>query len=320
MLRIALRRLGISIPMLFIVSVLSFVLAALLPGSSAASILGPEATPDQISALQHQLGLDQPLWEQYRNWLSGAVRGDFGTSVITGQSVSGELDQHFGVTLMLIIGTVVLSVLLGVFLGVFSAVRGGKLAATIDWLSVVGLAVPNFWLALTLISVFAVALKWFPATGFVLSGTSLSDSMTSLVLPVVTLSAVGITGIAKQTRDAMLSVLKSEYVASLRGAGLGEVQIIWKHALRNAAAPIATQVGLFSVGLLGGTVLIEQIFVLPGLGGLAVSSAQQHDLPTLQAVVLLFTVVVVVMNLAVDLVVGWLNPRSRMEHSRARTH
>lgn len=320
MLRIALHRLAISVPMLVIVSVLSFVLAALLPGNSASSILGPDATPEQITALQHQLGLDRPLWEQYWNWLSGAVRGDFGTSLITGQSVSAELNQHIGVTLMLIVGTVVVSVLLGVLLGLVSAVRGGRLAVAIDWLSVVGLAVPNFWLALTLISIFAVALKWFPATGFVPIGTSVGDSLISLVLPVVTLSAVGVTGIAKQTRDALLSVLRSEYVTSLRGAGLSEPQIIWKHALRNSAAPIATQVGLFSVGLLGGAVLIEQIFVLPGLGGLAVSSAQQHDLPTLQAVVLLFTVVVVVMNLAVDLVVGWLNPRSRVERSAARAH
>jgi peptide/nickel transport system permease protein len=317
MLRTVIHRVAISIPLLFAVSIISFVLLALLPGNAATTILGPNSTSAEIASLEHQLGLNQPLFSQYLHWLAQAVQGNLGTSIISGQAVTTEISQHIQVTAFLILGSLIISAAIGIALGVFSAVLGGRLATLIDGLSTLGLAIPNFWLAIILVEIFAVDLGWFPANGYTPVAVSPSSAIASLVLPTITLSVVGITGIAKQTRDAMLDVLRREFVVTLRAAGVSERRIIWKHALRNAAAPIVTVTGLFTIGLLGGTVLVEEIFVLPGLGGLAVSGAEQHDLPTLQAVVLLFTMIVIGINLITDLAVGWLNPRSRTRRRMA---
>jgi peptide/nickel transport system permease protein len=312
MLRLILRRLAISVPLVFLVSLLTFLLQSLAPGDTARAILGTNYTPEGYAQLREQLGLDQPVFVQYWHWLGHAIRGDFGVSPISGLGVGAEIVSRMGVTLSLIIGATVVSALLGLSLGVLSAVRGGRLGKLVDALSLAGFAVPNFWLGLVLITVLAVAIRAFPATGYVPLSASPSEWVASLVLPIATLAVHGAAVVAKQTRDAMSDALSREYVFALRANGASEWSIVLRHALRNAAIPVVTVVGLLFVGLLNGTVLVEGVFAMPGLGGLAVQATTQHDLPMIQGVAVTFTLIVVLVNLTVDLAYGWLNPKVRV--------
>ena len=311
MLRLILRRLLISVPLVFLVSLLTFLLQALAPGDTARTILGNTYTPEGYAQLRQQLGLDEPLLTQYWHWLSGALHGDLGVSPISGLDVGEQITTRLGVTLSLIVWCTVLAAVVGVTLGVVSAVRGGALGRLVDALSLVGFAVPVFWFGLVLVTVFAVTLRLLPATGYVDPATSLSGWAQSMVLPVVALALAPAAVIAKQTRDGMLDALGRDFVHSLRANGASERSIVFRHALRNAAIPVVTVIGLVFVGMLTGTVLVESVFAMPGLGGLAVQSTVQHDLPMIQGVAVTFTVVVVLVNLLVDIAYGWLNPKVR---------
>ncbi|NDE25685.1 MAG: ABC transporter permease [Betaproteobacteria bacterium] len=197
-------------------------------------------------------------------------------------------------------------------LGVASALKGGWVGRAIDAFSLVGLIFPSFWLALVLISFFAVSLRWLPATGYVFFSESPKDWALSLVLPIFSVAMYSITSIAKQTRDAMNDVMGRDFVRALRACGLPERSVIWKHALRNAALPVVTVLGLVMIGAISGTVFVERVFVLPGLGSLAVSAALNKDILLLQGVTLYFTLMTVAINLLVDLSYGWLNPKVRV--------
>lgn len=306
-----LKRLAFGIPLIFVVSVVTFGLEALAPGDAARVVAGPNATTEQYAAVRQQLGLDRSLPAQYWNWLSHAVHGDLGRSILSGQPVSRLLNQRLAVTLSLILLATLLAAVVGIALGALSAYRRRAIGKAIDVVSLLGLAVPNYWLALLLVAVFAVKVRLFPAVGYVDLATSPAEWARSLVLPVVALAAGGAAGIAKQTRDAMITTLNRDFVVAHRADGVPERSLVFRHALRNSAAPILSMIGLFFVGSLGGTVLIEQVFSLPGLGGLAVSSASQHDLPVLQGIAVYFTVLVVAVNLLLDLLYGWLNPKAR---------
>ncbi len=190
--------------------------------------------------------------------------------------------------------------------------RRGVLGRFTDVLSLGGLAVPAFWLGLVLVSVFAVKLRWFPANGYTPFSAGPSAWLKSITLPILALFVGGVATVAKQTRNAMSEVLDSEFIRNLRANGLPRRSIIFRHALRNAAIPVVTILGLGFVGLLGGTIFIEQLFVLPGIGSLAVSSVQSHDLPVVQGVVIYFVLIVVLVNLLIDLLYGWLNPKARL--------
>ena len=312
MLRLVVHRLLISIPLMILVSLLTFLLQALTPGDTARTLLGNNYTPEGYAQLRTQLGLDQPLLEQYWNWLSGALHGDLGTSPVSGLSVRAEIMSRLGVTLSLILCTVVVVAVIGVAVGVLSAVRGGLLGRVVDVLSLLGFALPAFWLGLVLVTVLAVAVPLLPATGYVSLSSSPSEWLRSLILPVSALALNGIAVIAKQTRGEMIDALSKEFVHNMRANGASEVSIIFRHALRNAAIPVVTVLGLLLVSLLSGTVLVESVFAMPGLGGLAVQSTTQHDLPMVQGVVVTFTLIVVVANLVVDLAYGWLNPKVRV--------
>jgi len=309
--RLVMRWLFTAVPLVFGVSVLTFVLASLVPGDAARSILGINANPEQYEALRKQLKLDQPLWTQYWHWLSRAVHGDFGRSIQSSDAVGHELTTRLAVTLSLVGGAVLVSVVVGVALGVASALRGGVLGRVVDVASLLGLAVPSYWLGLVFVTLFAVKLQIFPATGY----TSLGDSpvrwFEGLVLPVLTLGLAGTAPIAKQTRDGVLSELGKEYVTVLRARGLSERAIVFKHVLRNAATPVLSVAGLVVVGLFGGAVLAETVFVMPGLGGLAVTATATHDLPVIQGVAVVFTLLVVVVNLLVEIGYAALNPKVR---------
>lgn len=309
MIQMAVRRLLLSVPLLFIVSVLTFGLVALMPGNPALQILGGNATPAAVAALDKQLGLSEPLPVQYWQWLVRAVHGDLGASLFTSQPVVSDLNSRIGVTLTIVIGATIVSTLLGVALGIVSAIRGGWLGRLTDVVSLVGFAVPNFWLGLILITIFGVNLGWLPASGFVPFGTSPLSWLESVVLPVIALAAVGVTGVAKQTRDSLRDVLGREFITALRAEGASERSIILRHGLKNAALPVITMMGLFFVGTLGGAVLVEQVFGLPGIGALAVQATSTHDLPVIQGVVIYFTIVVIILNLILDLGYGVLNPK-----------
>jgi peptide/nickel transport system permease protein len=306
------RRLWLSVPLLFGVSILTFVLESLTPGSPAAAILGTPATPETTAALSRQLGLNQPIYDQYWHWLERVLHGDLGRSILTQEPVTSLLDSRLSVTLSLIVGTVLVSSTIGIALGVASALRGGVLGRAVDALSLTGLAVPSFWLGYLLVLAFAIALPIFPATGYVAIGDSSVDWLRSLVLPVVALSVGGSSIIAKQTRDAMLDVLQREFIRALRARGVSQRSIVFKHALRNALPNVVTLIGLFVVSLLLGTTLIESVFALPGLGSEVVLATSQHDLPVIEGVALYFTLIVVVVFVLVDSICAWLDPKLRL--------
>jgi peptide/nickel transport system permease protein len=307
--RLLARRIALGVVLVFVVSALTFVLVSLTPGNAADDILGFTATRAQYASLTHQLGLNLPLYEQYAHWAGHALTGNLGTSVFTGQSVTQALDQRLPVTLSLMLGSLLVSVVVGVAVGVVSAVRGGIVGRGADALSLVGFSLPNFWVGAIFISLFAVRYRWFPAIGYVSFGQSPFEWLRSIVLPVAALSLGGIAAIAKQTREAMLEALGSEYVRGARANGIRRRSIVFRHALKNAAGRVVTVVGVQAVGLLGGTVLIENVFSIPGLGSLVVTGTVQHDLPVVEGTVVYFTIIVIVVNLMVDVVYSWLNPR-----------
>jgi len=309
--RVVIRRLVTTIPLLLIVSAVSFVLVAITPGDAAREILGVEASSEQYQSLRHALGLDEPLYTQYWDWLKHAVHGDLGTSLITSEPVTTVIGQRLPVTLSLIAGALLVTLIAGVAIGVFSAVRGGAAGRIVDSFALVGYALPSFWVGATLIALFAVRLRWFPATGYVPFADSPHDWLLALVLPVTALALHGIAAVAKQTREAMLDALSSEYIRMAWARGLAPNSIFFRHALRNAAMRIVTVLGIQFVSLLGGTVFVEVVFALPGLGNLAVTAATQHDIPVLQGLVVYFTIIVVIVNLAIDVAYIALDPRVR---------
>jgi peptide/nickel transport system permease protein len=308
-LAVGLRRLVLAVPLLLVVSALSFVIVSLTPGDAAQEILGTNAPPGSLAKLRQELGLNLPIYEQYWRWLTHALHGDLGQSLYSGQSVAQLIAPRLPVTLSLIGLSLLAILVVGVCLGVFSAVRGGVAGRVVDTVSLIGFSVPSYWAGAVLIAIFAVTFRWLPATGYVALSESSGQWIRSLILPVVALSMNGVAAVAKQTREAMLDVLGSEYIRMARANGIPEHSLIFRHALKNAAIRTVTILGIQAVGLLGGTVLVESVFALPGLGGFAVTAAMEHDLPAVQGVVVYFTLIVVVVNLLIDLSYAWLNPR-----------
>ena len=248
---------------------------------------------------------------QYWHWLSRLLHGSLGTDLFSGQPVTQALNGRLGASLSMIIGTVIVSAVAGVAIGVLGAVRGGLSGRFADVASLFGLAAPNFWLALVLVELLAVQVRIFPATGYTPFGQDPVQWLRSIVLPILTLSIGASAFVARQTHDAMADVLSRDFVTALRARGLSTRSIIYKHALRNAAIPVVTVLGLLFISLLGGTVLIENVFSIPGLGQEAVAASGTHDLPMIEGVAFYFTVVVVVVNLLVELSYRRLNPKVR---------
>jgi len=308
------RWLASSLVMLFAITALTFVLASMAPGDAARAILSSQSgsyTVRQYQQMRHALGIDQPLLVQYWHWLDGVAHGNLGTDLFSGQPVAQELNARLAPSLSLIIGTVLVAGVTGVSLGIISALRGGVPGRTVDAISLLGLAIPSFWLALALVEFLAVQIRLFPATGYTPLNASPAGWLRGITLPVITLSAGAVAFIAKQTRDSLAEVMSREFIVMLRARGLSRRSVVLRHALRNAAIPVVTVLGLLLVGLLGGTVLIEDVFAIPGLGQQAVTAAGSHDLPVIVGVAFYFTVIVVIANLLVDLSYRVLNPRVR---------
>jgi peptide/nickel transport system permease protein len=304
-------RLISSIVLVFVVSALTFLLMSLLPTDAARVILGTSATPASYEKLRAQLGLNEPLYLQYWNYITAAFHGNLGTSIFTGEPVEQSLLQRLPVTLSLLVPSIILCTIVGVALGIASSATKGVVRRAIDVLSLVGSSLPGFWLALVLVTVFAVAVPLFPATGYIPFAQDPGGWTSSLVLPVIALSVAGIAGIAKITRDGMLETLSQDYIRTLQAAGVSRTRIIFKHALRNASIPVSTVVGLVFIGSLSGSIFVENVFVLPGLGSLAVTATSQSDIPVIQGVALVFTLIVIVINILVDLSYIALNPKGR---------
>jgi peptide/nickel transport system permease protein len=305
------RRLLLAIPLLFVVSVLSFVLVSATPGDATTQILGVEAPPEAYAKLRSELGLDQPLYEQYSRWVGDALQGDLGSSLFSGEHVTTTIADRLPVTLSLVIASLLVISVVGVGLGVFGAVHGGVTGRIVDGLSLVGFALPGFWVGAVLIALFAVELAWLPAVGYVPLSESPSAWARSLALPVVALALHSVAVLAKQTREAMLDALASEHVRMAWANGIPPRYIHYRLALKNAAPRVVTIIGLQTVGLLVGTVFIEHVFALPGLGSALVSSTNQGDLPVVQGITVFFALIIVVVNLLVDLTYSLLDPRVR---------
>ncbi|MGY1495777.1 ABC transporter permease [Streptomyces sp. QTS52] len=309
---IILRRLALSIPLLVVVSAITSLLESFVPGDPARTVLGVNGTKEQYDALRAALHLDKPFVEQYWLYLRDILHGDFGSSLFSGESVLGMVEQRLPVTLTLVIGATVLSTLVGVLLGVYSATRGRFSRRLTDVVSLLGSALPNFWLALMLVSLFAVKFPIFPATGYTPFAQSPGQWANGLVLPVIALSIGGVALIAKITRDAMLTTLGLDHIRTLRASGVRPASIVWKHALRGCGLPVATAIGLTMIAYIPGTILVENIFTLPGLGTTVVDATNQHDLPVVQGAAIIFTMLVIAVNLLVDVLYSLLNPKVRV--------
>ncbi|MEV8311131.1 ABC transporter permease [Streptomyces flavidovirens] len=310
-LRLVVRRLLSSTPLLFLVSALTFVLVSLVPGDPARTIVGQHATVDQYNAVRAQLGLDEPLPVQYWDWLARVFHGDLGSSLFSSEPVTAVLNSRLPVSLSLIVAGTVVSGILGVSLGLLTARRGGFLVKIVDGLSLVGLAVPAFWFALVLIAIWSVKLRWFPVTGYVPFSDDPAQWGRSLVLPVVSLSLGAVAIIAKQTRDSVLDTLGRDFIRVMQANGFSQRSILYRHVLRNAALPVVTVLGVVLISLLATAVFVETVFAMPGLGLLTQQATIQHDIPVIQGAVLYITVLVVLVNLLVDLAYRQLDPRVR---------
>lgn len=312
MLPVLLRRLAAVIPTVLFGSILIFGLVQVIPGGAAEAVAGADATPEMVATINHQMGLDRPLPVQFGDWLYGVVQGDFGRSLLDNRSVGEDIADRLPLTVELAASALVAALLIGIPLGVISAVhRRGRVGAAITGLSGLGLAMPEFWLAMLAVDLFALRLGWLPATGIPPIGDGLTDHVLALVLPSLTLASGAAAIIVRFTRNGMIEALRSPYIRTAWALGLPRWQILTRFALRNALVPVVTVVGIVAGGLLGGAVLVEQVFVIPGLGALLVTGVLQKDYPTVQSVALVLTVAVVLINLLVDMACAVIDPRTR---------
>jgi len=305
------RRLVLMVPLLLVVSFAVFCLQILIPGDAGIALAGGDnATPERIATVRDQLGLDDPFVVQYGRWLGGAVQGDLGTSLETGESVTALVKRRLPVTLAVAGSALLFAVIVSSIAGIVSGLRPGGWVDRIALLgSSLGIAIPGFWLAMIFISAFAVERRWFPALGY----SSFSDGPVEwarhLVLPAVALGSLAAASQTRQIRGALLDVLDTNYVRTGWAKGGSPRWVVGKHALKNAAIPAVTVLGLQTSSLLGGTVIVEQIFAIPGMGTALIRAIQSQDLPVVQGFVVFFVVINTTINLLVDLTYGYLDPR-----------
>jgi len=278
----------------------------------ARRILGQNATEELVAQKAAELGLDRPLTAQYWDWLTSALTGDLGRSWFNGQLVSVSLSGRLSVSLSLVIGATLISAVLAIALGVVAARRGGWVDAVVQFISVIGFAIPGFLIALYLVLIFAINLHWFKATGYIPITQSFSGWLASVTLPIAALAIGAIAAVAQQVRGSVVDAMSRDYVRTLRSRGLSSNSVIYKHVLRNAGGPALAVLAVQFIGLLGGAVIVEQVFALPGMGQLTVSATTQGDIPVVMGVVIAFAVIVLIVNLLIDLAQAALNPKVRL--------
>jgi peptide/nickel transport system permease protein len=313
MLRYIGRRCFSMIFVLFGVSLLVFMMVHLIPGDPALMVAGMEASEEQVEKIRESLGLDRPYHIQYLDYMSQALMGDMGRSIHSRKPVAALIREFFPVTFELTTASIAIASLIGIMVGVVSAVRQYSL---FDYLSMVwaltGISMPIFWIGLLLMWFFSIYLGWLPTGGWDQRFWSL-NGLRHAVLPVLTLSGISVAMIARLTRSTMLEVIRQDYITTARAKGVREVYVIYLHALRNALIPVVTYMGLQYGILLGGAVVTEQIFSIPGIGRLLVQAVYDRDYPVIQGCILFIAMIFIIINLVVDLLYGLLDPRIRYE-------
>lgn len=301
-----LRLLGL-VPTMLLVTVCVFFFVHLLPGDPAQLAAGPEADEETVRMVRERLGLDRPLPEQFVLFVKKTVTGDFGISIRSQRPVINEVADRFGPTLLLTVAAMAWAVVFGLLIGIVSAVKRGRWPDRLGMaFAVSGISMPPFALGILLMEVFSVLLGWFPTVG--------AESWRHYVLPSITLGAGVAAVMARFTRSALIEVLSEDYVRTARAKGLPARQVLSRHALRNALIPVVTMMGLQFGFLLGGSIVVEKVFNWPGMGRLLVDAVEMRDYPVMQTCVLLFSMEFLLINLAVDLLYGWLNPSIRYGH------
>jgi peptide/nickel transport system permease protein len=309
-----LRRLVQSVIVFFLITILIFMVMRLLPGDPIFMIISRSAaqtaTEMQLDVLRHEYGLDRPMFVQYFDWLGGVFHGDFGVSILTNTDVRQELFHRLPITLHLGILALIISFVFGIPAGVICAVRRGTWIDTVvTSLANIGITIPVFWLGVVLIYFFALKLGWLPVFGYTSPFTDFWLNTRQIIMPVFCLAVTSVAVIARQARSSMLEVMRQDYIRTAWSKGLKEQGVIIKHGLKNSLIPVVVLIGLGLSGIVGGSVLIETVFAVPGMGRLAVEAMGNSDYPVIQGVVLIFAVMVLLTNLIVDLSYGWLDPR-----------
>lgn len=299
-----------AIPVLFVVSLVTFLIIWLVPGDVASQIAGPSATADELEAIRQRLGIDRPIWERGLAWYGNLLRGDLGESYILNRSVLDAVLERLPVTLSLAFLSLLLSVLIGIMFGVIAATGHNTWIdqATMT-VALIGLSLPDFWFGLVLIFFFAVELGWLPTGGFVPFSEDPLGWLRSMTLPALTLAFTQMGVIARMVRSSMLEEQSQDYVRTARAKGLPTRMVVFKHTLRNALIPVVTLIGIMTGLLLGGAVVIEVVYSLPGVGRLIVGAIQSRDYPIVQGGLLMTAAVFVFVNIAVDILYGLIDPR-----------
>ena len=312
------RRLIHAAVVVVIVSVIIFIIIRLLPGDPIIMLInqnmGASFTPEQIDAMRHEFGLDQPVIIQYFKWFGNALHGDFGISIINRFNVAQEIANRLPVTLMLGLTSFVIGLVVGPILGIISAVRRGKIIdSVVTVLSNIGITAPQFWVGILLIFFFGLKLGILPIYGYTLPWNDFVLSFKQSIMPVIVLAMFPLASSARQMRSSMLEVLHEDYIRTAWAKGLKEKQVIIKHAFKNSLMPVVTLQGLLLRNIVGGSVIVETVFVIPGMGKFMIDSMLSHDYTCVQATALVMILVVVISNLIVDLSYGWLDPRIQYE-------
>ena len=305
------RRLALAVLTVRAAVLISFLLVHATPGSPGAIKAGASGTAAQIAQYNHELGWDLPLWRQFVDYLADLLRLDFGTSLIDSKDIGADLAARLPVTASIAIFATLLSGVVGIVLGVTAAVRGGRLGRLITSSSGIALSLPAFWVGILLVYVLSLQLGWLPATGYTPFGDDPLGWLTSLALPVLTLTVGGAAIIARTAGAGMREALRQEHIRTLRAVGTPEWRILYVHALRYASVPVVSVLGIQFIALFGGSVIIENLFALPGLGQASQAASSSHDLPALVGVVVIATIVVVATNLLLEVVVAALDPKVR---------
>jgi len=308
------RRLFAFIPTLFAVAIIVFFMIYLIPGDPVSVMLGPEATGDAIARAREDLGLNRPLPVQMAAWFVGVAHGNLGQSYFLSQSVNQALVERIPVTFSLASLALIISLVVGIGIGIIASLNQGRFY---DWLvmlvALFGISVPSFWLALNLIILFSVQNQWFPVGGFVSITEDVGAFLSHLALPALSLGLINAALIARMTRSSMLEVLRADYVRTARAKGLRERLVVYRHVFKNALIPIVTVIGIVAGSLLGGSVITETVFNLPGVGRMVVEAVKHRDYPVVQGGILFVTCTYLVINLLVDLLYAWINPRIRYD-------
>jgi peptide/nickel transport system permease protein len=310
------RRLIQSFIVIIIISILIFLIMHLLPGDPILLVVTQEqytnTTPEQIAALRHKFGLDKPLVLQYFDWAGKVLRGDLGISIIDHVTVSSAIGRRIPITLHIGALAFILSIIVGIPLGIISAVRRGRWMDTVATIFAnVGITIPNFWLGILMAYVFALKLHWLPVFGYTSPLDNFVLNTKQLIMPVICLSIFSLASSARQTRSSMLEVLRQDYVRTAWSKGINEKTVVFKHTLKNALIPVVTLSGMSLGHILSGSVLIETVFNIPGMGRLMVDSILNKDYPIVQGEILIIATVILLVNLLVEISYGWLDPRIR---------